>query len=359
MQRDGYMRTEVIDRKLPDVDTVDRHASPIGIVEPQQQGHQRRLARAAAADYSGDGAGANGEVDALQHRQGGVVGEVHGLPGDRGDRRREGSGLGRIDDVGFHVQQMKCPFEAHEEILQPAPGADEPCGAEECPADSSAGVLEGAEVPDRETDHRCRRRAQKGLPFIEHPVNDDVFRADEDRRSECRHDDVQLRDAHPQQKRRIKRPVRVFFEPSQYTMLALVRLDDTQRHHRLLQVRGQVAVGDPVLQGPRAHPWREPGSEHDHRQKDERAYRGNARIEKGDEDQRDDDPVESDRRIHEGLLNQAGDRGTVLVHAEHRIAHGGPTVKAARKVLRLGDHRDPQILVDHLPDRDQRRKCLE
>ena len=109
-----------------------------------------------------------------------LVGEVHLATSDAAERSGKTARVFTINDVRFKVEQEEGAFQTDEEVLRHAPDANQPEAVAKPLFHLLAGVAERAEVPHREADQRCHRRAAIGLAFLDHPTGEHVFGADGD-----------------------------------------------------------------------------------------------------------------------------------------------------------------------------------
>ena len=91
---------------------VDGDAARQRLVEAREQRAQRRLAGARGTDEGDRLAGADRQVDALQHRAPVGVGEADALVADVAAERRRGHGAGAIDHVGRRRHELLVAAEA-------------------------------------------------------------------------------------------------------------------------------------------------------------------------------------------------------------------------------------------------------
>ena len=144
--------------------------------------------------------------------------------------------------------------------------------------------------------------------------------------------------------------VRIVVEAVQDACLGTVRLHHLDGRERLLQARGEIAVGEPVFACAAAYARREHRREPNHRHADEDAGDGDCGAKEIQEHQRKQRPEEGREGADQRLLQQVHDHGAVLIDPEHGVAHPGVAVVLERQVLGPLDHRHAQALVDVVPN---------
>ena len=148
----------------------------------------------------------------------------------------------------------------------------------------------------------------------------------------------------------VQRRARILVELVEDPHLGPVCLDHLDRRERLLDARGEIAVGKAI--GQRAAPdSRRAGDDHPaDGNPDEQHDQREPRIEGGNDHDTDSETVERVRGTDDRTLNQVDDHGAVLVDAEDRVANPAVAVIPERQRLGAFDHRDTEVLVDALPD---------
>ena len=103
------------------------------VVEAHQQADDARLARAGRPDQGHGLSRLGDKVDVLQHRLVGLVAKMDALKGDPPLGRGQIYGVGRVDDLGLGVDQLKDALRAGQRRLelgpQPRDGLDGPVEA--------------------------------------------------------------------------------------------------------------------------------------------------------------------------------------------------------------------------------------
>ena len=110
LQHHADAGAQVVAREVADVDAVERDAAGVQLVEPHDEVDERRLARAGRPDDGHGLTGADREVEVLDERLVGHVGEGHVLEGHGPVRVLDARGLGDVGLLLGGVEHLEDPL---------------------------------------------------------------------------------------------------------------------------------------------------------------------------------------------------------------------------------------------------------
>ena len=347
LQRHGDLRPQALHLEVAQVALVDLDRPRLRLEQAQQQRHQGGLAGAGGPDDRGDRADAGLEAHVLEGGAVGLVAELHAAIAHAAQDALERDGAGPVLHLRLEVEHLEDAVEADGDVLGAAPHAEELAQLTRPVAEARLGVVEQAQVPDREAERR------------HHQVLGAV--GAEGRQRAAHHQCRGHHPEHPDQERRQhaaggeggreRAPARLL-EALLLDALGAVGLDHLDARERLLDARGESAVGLARRAEAHAQAPREPEAEDQERRPDQREEERQERVEQRHHDDREEVAGERVQRRQEQHLDQLRHHRAVLVHAVDRVAHAVLRVEAQREALEALHQVDAQQLVHALQDPD-------